>query len=201
MVLKQGLAKERPRDDPGHEDVHIFTAVDWSRTKAYGVGFNGLYLNLAGRELDDPETPEDESGVVDRDEAPELLAEIRAKLLAIDDGGTPVILRCDLARDVYEGVRVAEAPDLLVGYASGYGNSDPASLGRIPHDLLEDNLGGTFNGSHLMAPEVVPGVLLTNARVLDGAHRLEDLTVEILRQYGIDRTEGMIGRPVLQPNP
>jgi hypothetical protein len=44
-------------------------------------------------------------------------------------------------------------------------------------------------------------VLLTNGRVLDGAHRLEDLTVEILRQYGIERTAGMNGRPVLQSTP
>jgi predicted AlkP superfamily phosphohydrolase/phosphomutase len=202
MFLKPGLTKERPKDDPAHQDVHIFTAVDWSRTKAYGIGFNGLYLNLAGRERDDPDTPENEAGIVAAAEAPALLAEIRAKLLALaDEDGASVVLRCDLAREVYDGERVAEAPDMLVGYNSGYGNSDPASLGRIPHDILEDNLGGTFNGSHLMAPEVVPGVLLTNGRVLDGAHRLEDLTVEILRQYGIERTAGMNGRPVLQSTP
>ena len=32
------------------------TVVDWSKTRAYGMGFNGLYLNLAGRERDDPRT-------------------------------------------------------------------------------------------------------------------------------------------------
>ena len=44
--------------------VHRVDAVDWSKTRAYGMGFNGLYLNLAGRELDDPETAEDEAGIV-----------------------------------------------------------------------------------------------------------------------------------------
>ena len=36
----------------GKKTGHISAAddVDWSRTRAYGLGFNGLYLNLAGRE-------------------------------------------------------------------------------------------------------------------------------------------------------
>jgi hypothetical protein len=49
-----------------------------------------------------------------------------------------------------------------------------------------------------MAPEVVPGVLLTNGTVLPGEHGLEDLTVEILRQYGIAPADGMRGAPVLR---
>jgi len=201
LVLKDGKGKELAKDDPDHRDVHIFVDVDWSKTKAYGMGFNGLYLNLAGRELDNPETPEDESGVVTSAEASGLLAEISAKLLAIRDDeydGAQVVLRCDLASEVYEGDRWAEAPDILVGYNSGYGNSDPGSLGRVTHNWLEDNLGGTFNGSHLMAPEVVAGTLLTNAEVLEGEHALEDLTVEILRQYGIEPGTGMLGHPVLR---
>jgi predicted AlkP superfamily phosphohydrolase/phosphomutase len=201
LVLKDGVDKELPKDAAAHQDVHIFVDVDWSKTRAYGMGFNGLYLNLQGRELDNPDTPEDESGIVASAEAPALLAEISEKLLAIRDAeysGTQVVLRCDLASEVYAGDRQAEAPDILVGYNSGYGNSDPGSLGRVTHNILEDNLGGTFNGSHLMAPEVVAGTLLTNAEVLEGEHALEDLTVEILRQYGIEPGQGMLGHPVLK---
>jgi predicted AlkP superfamily phosphohydrolase/phosphomutase len=200
LELREGLDKELPRTDPAFAQVNVFTAADWSRTRAYGIGFNGLYLNLRGRERDDPGTPEDESGIVDSGEARALLAEIKAKLEALVDPrtGERVVVRCDLAADVYDGPRVAEAPDMQVGYASGYGNSDPASLGRIPHDVLEDNLGGTFNGSHLMAPEVVAGTLLTNGRIADGAHSLRDVTVEILKQYGIPPGQGMRGHPVLE---
>ena len=201
LVLKEGETKELPPDDAAHKDVYIFGSVDWSRTRAYGMGFNGLYLNLQGRELDNPETPEDESGIVTETEAPTLLAEISQKLLALRDterGGEIVVLRCDLADETYEGERVQEAPDMLVGYNSGYGNSDPGSLGRITCNVLEDNLGGTFNGSHLMAPEVVAGTLLTNAEVREGEHALEDLTVEILRQYGIEPGEGMRGHPIFK---
>jgi hypothetical protein len=63
---------------------------------------------------------------------------------------------------------------------------------------MADNLGGTFNGNHLMAPEVVPGILLTNGKVLPGAHALEDLTIEILEQYGLHAGEGQDGHRVLE---
>ena len=36
--------------DPNRRTPGLYRAVDWSRTRAYGLGFNGLYLNLAGRE-------------------------------------------------------------------------------------------------------------------------------------------------------
>ena len=195
LVLQPGREREPPRSSPAFERVYITTeagAVDWTKTRAYGVGFNGLYLNLAGRE---------DGGIVKSGpEADRLLAEIRAKLEAFVDEktGEHVVLRCDLARDVYHGPRVDDAPDLLVGYNAGYDDSDPSALGEIPNAVLEDNLGGTFNGSHLMCPDLVPGILLTNGAVLPGPHRLEDLTVEILKQYGLPPADGMQGRPVLR---
>ncbi len=205
LVLKPGKTRETPRKDPNFSRVFITTesgAVDWSKTRAYGVGFNALYLNLAGRELDDKHTTDDESGIVKSGaEAQALLSEIRAKLESLVDEktGNHVVLRCDETRAIYHGSRAEkEAPDLVVGYNADYDNSDPSSLGEIPNAVLEDNLGGTFNGSHLMCPDVVPGVLLTNGAVLPGPHGLEDLTVEILKQYGLPPADGMRGKPVLR---
>jgi predicted AlkP superfamily phosphohydrolase/phosphomutase len=205
LVLKPGLTKELARKDPNYKPVFAYNgegiecAVDWTKTRAYGVGFNGLYLNLAGREKDDPSTPENEAGIVPSGaEANALLAELKSKLEAIRDNGKRVVLRADLARGVYHGERVNEAPDILVGYDVEYGNSDQASLGTIPHDVLADNMGGTFNGNHLMSPDVVKGSLMTNGAVLPGAHGLEDLTVEILKQYGITPPVEMHGGPVLR---
>ncbi len=206
LVLKPGKDKELPRDNPAHAEVYVFGGVvDWTKTRAYGVGFNGLYLNLAGREADDPDTDEDESGIVKSSEVDALLREIAAKLEAATDPATGAkpILRCDLARDVYEGARMDEAPDLIVGYDTDYGNSDASSLGRIPSDVLQENSPrthdgtlGTFNGSHLMAPEVVAGTFLSNKAVRQGELALEDLTVEVLRHYGIEKPEAMRGTPV-----
>lgn len=214
LVLREGRERERAEDDPAFAPVYLHvgpepradgtvgfgSAVDWTKTRAYGVGFNGLYLNLRGRERDDPRTPDvDESGIVAPGaEAEALLDRIASELEAERDGDARVVLRCDRAARVYHGARRDEAPDLIVGYNANYGNSDASSTGRIPHAVLVDNLGGTFNGSHLMAPEVVPGLLLSNRAVGEGTHRLEDLTVEILKQYGIAPEPGMSGSPVLR---
>ena len=200
LVLNEGKSRELPTSDSEHQKVYIGkgstpeeTAVDWSKTRAYGMGFNGLYLNLKGREAD---------GIVSSGaEADALLKQLQLELEALRDsecGGTPVVLHAELASEIYAGERLAEAPDILVGYNSGYGNSDPASEGRIPNYVLEDNMGGTFNGSHLMDPRVVSGVLLTNGQVGLEDARLEDLTVELLRQYGVQPSPGMVGRPVLR---
>ena len=210
LVLKEGLEKERPKDDPGYHKVQLDGGeVDWSKTKAYGVGFNGLYLNLRGRERDDPHTEhEDESGIVEPGaEADALLGKIKSELEAEVDPktGAHPIFRCDLAKDVYSGSRIAEAPDMLVGYDAGYGNSDLSSTGRIPHDVLVDNSPanhggklGTFNGNHLMHPDVVPGVMVSNRRVRSGNIGLEDLTAEILHCYGIEKPAEMKGNPVFE---
>jgi len=213
LVLKPGKSKEPPVDSGVREKVLISSgpdsAVDWTKTRAYGMGFNGLYLNLAGRERDNPETEdEDESGIVQPGgEANALLAELKAKLEAEVDPktGKHPILRCDLASEVYSGSRIAEAPDLLVGYDEGYGNADASSTGRIPNEVLVDNCPanhrgklGTFNGNHLMSPDVVKGILLSNRRLRPGHFNLEDLTVEILDWYGIEKAEGMHGSPVLE---
>lgn len=210
LVLKDGFDKERSKDDPEFSNVYLFTgAVDWSRTRAYGMGFNGLYLNLEGRESDNPETDENESGIVKSSEADALLRRIKSELEAFVDPETSKhpVLRCDLASEVYSGDRIEEAPDMLIGYDAGYGNSDASATGRIPNQLLMDNTPanhggklGTFNGNHLMSPDVVKGILLSNRPVRPGEHGLEDLTVEILNAYGIEKPEGMKGSPVLESN-
>ncbi len=210
LVLKEGLEKELPKEDPKHQKVVIYAGqIDWSKTRAYGMGFNGLYLNLKGRELDNPKTEnEDETGIVEAGaQGDALLREIKSRLEAETDPqtGKRPIHRCDLAKDIYSGARIAESPDMLVGYAAGYGNSDASSTGRIPHEVLVDNSPashggklGTFNGNHLMHPEVVPGLLLSNRPLRDGSFGLEDLTVEILHWYGIEKPETMKGTPVFE---
>ncbi|MCZ6597248.1 MAG: alkaline phosphatase family protein [Planctomycetota bacterium] len=217
LVLREGQSAELPPSSPDFREVHVwdvkqkkdeagnpigdpYTVVNWSKTRAYGIGFNGLYVNLAGRELDHPGTPADESGIVQPGaEYQALLAELKQKLEEVQDADTGLrpILRCDLASEIYHGERVLEAPDILVGFNAGYGNSDPAAIGRITHEIIEDNDGGTFNGSHLMAPEVVSGVLISNRPVREGDHGLKDLTVELLALYGIQPGAGMLGHRVL----
>lgn len=190
LVLKEGETKELPEGDPKRTPVVLQFSVDWSKTRAFGMGFNGLYLNLEGRESE---------GIVARGaEADALLLEIKDRLELVMDRGEKVVLSADLASVVYAGgARLEDAPDIVVGYNSGYGNSDEATQGRIPHEILTDNVGGTFNGSHLMHPSVVSGTLLVNRRVTVEDPRLEDLTTSILDAYNVKPDPEMTGRPVI----
>ncbi len=195
LVLKPGKSRELAKDHVDFRKVHLRDAVDWTKTQAYGMGFNGLYLNLKGRET---------QGIVESGKpAQDLIAELQTKLEAIRDDaprweGVRVVLAADPGPQVYSGSRVAEAPDLVVGYNSGYGNSDESSLARIPAAVLRDNLGGTFNGNHLMHPSVVAGTLLTNGVLARRGLKLEDVTAELFAQYGAKPETELDGQPFLK---
>lgn len=163
--------------------------VDWSKTRAYGVGFNGLYLNRAGREA---------QGIVAPGDASRLLDEIAGRLESLRDpeGGERVVLRAERSDRIYSGGRRAEGPDLVVGYDQGYGCSDESTLGEVGAAVFEDN-ASRWSGSHLMAPEVVPGVLLVNRKLASEGHDLTDLTATILSHYGVQPLPGMTGAPIL----
>jgi predicted AlkP superfamily phosphohydrolase/phosphomutase len=163
--------------------------VDWSKTRAYGLGFNGLYINMQGRESE---------GIVDRSDADGLMEEISRKLeLFTDpDSGKRAVLRVFRGEEIYSEERAAEGPDLVVGYDRGYGCSDESTLGEITDAVVEDNTS-RWSGNHLMAPEVVPGVLLLNRKLRADGHDLTDVTATILSPSGIEPPPGMTGKPIL----
>jgi predicted AlkP superfamily phosphohydrolase/phosphomutase len=174
----------------GKKSGHILTGdVDWSKTRAYGVGFNGLYLNLAGREAE---------GIVPEAKAGALMAEISGKLEALKDpkGGMSVVLEMYRGTEIYSGPRTSEGPDLVVGYNKGYGCSDESTLGEITEEIIEDNTS-RWSGNHLMSPDVVPGVLLMNRKLSSDGHDLTDVTATVLSHYGIQTLPGMTGEPIL----
>jgi predicted AlkP superfamily phosphohydrolase/phosphomutase len=169
-----------------------FANVDWSHTRAYGLGLNGLYVNQRGREKE---------GVVQAGtEADALLKEIREKLLAVRDpqNGLPVITRVDLASEVYQGPYAREGPDALVGYNRGYRAGWKTILGDFPPDVLEDN-DNPWSGDHCIDYTLVPGVLLSNRKIPMKTPALTDMAPTILAEFGIPKAKGMIGQPVFQP--
>jgi predicted AlkP superfamily phosphohydrolase/phosphomutase len=161
--------------------------VDWSKTKAYGVGFNGLYLNLAGREA---------QGIVAPAEADALLAQLERDLEAFTDpvSGARVVKDAVPGKVAWTGARTAEGPDMVVGYDRPYGASDDTTLGEIPEAIVEDN-ASRWSGNHLIAPELVPGVLFVDRKLSGDGYDLTDLTASILRHYGVEPAPGMIGTP------
>ena len=167
-----------------------FAEVDWSHTRAYGLGLNGLYINMRGRERE---------GIVDPAQAEGLLREIRQKLLQVRDpkDNSQVITRVDLAGEVYQGPYARTGPDALVGYNRGYRAGWKTILGAFPPDLLEDNTN-PWSGDHCMDYTLVPGVLLSNRKIDVLNPALTDITPTILAEFGIAKTKGMLGQSVFR---
>lgn len=180
------------RDEAAGRDANLFTSVDWSRTRAYGLGLNGLYLNLRGRE---------QKGIVEPGpEAEALLNELVGKLLGLKDPGTGLapITRVDKAREVYTGPYLDEAPNLIVGYNRGYRAGWKTVLGQFSWEVLEENLEA-WSGDHCIDSRLVPGVLLSNKRISAAAPALTDLAPTVLQEFGIEKPGNMVGVSVFSP--
>lgn len=164
------------------DDDVPFARVNWSRTQAYALGLNGLYLNLAGRE---------KQGVVPQGaESQVLLQRLSGDLLAFRDDGKVVV------ESVYAPPRSNVAPDLIVGYARGYRGSWQTALGAAPESLVEDNRDAWI-GDHCINAADVPGVLFTSRKLSVEDARLKDVTVTILHLFGVSPPPEMTGRNLM----
>jgi predicted AlkP superfamily phosphohydrolase/phosphomutase len=176
------------------ESNEPFADVDWSQTRAYGIGLNGFYINLRGRE---------KNGIVEPGAAADnLMAEIREKLLAVKDSasGLPVITSVDLARDAYQGSLAQTGPDMLIGYNRGYRAGWKTILGAFPADEIEDNTN-PWSGDHCMDSRLVPGILLSNRKISADSPALTDIAPTILAEFGIEKSDHMIGQSVFASRP
>ena len=77
------------------------------------------------------------------------------------------------------------APDLIVGYSPDYRCSWQSALGAVPRETIEDN-NDAWIGDHCIAARHVPGVLITDRRWRLADPKLADVTVEILREFGVE---------------
>ncbi len=168
------------------DGAEILTSVNWGETRAYGLGINGLYINLRGREP---------GGVVQPGpERDALMNEIARKLQAVRDPktGEQVIRRVYKTEEIYSGPALREAPDLIVGYNRGYRASWKSVLGKFPRTLFEDNTD-KWSGDHAMAADLVPGVLIANRKIKSPDPALVDLAPTILNEFGLSKRDEMVG--------
>jgi predicted AlkP superfamily phosphohydrolase/phosphomutase len=167
----------------------IMRDVDWSITSAYGLGINGLYVNLKGRERD---------GVVEPGEQQEeLIKELIGRLVAITDSdGKRVIRGVYRADNIYRGAATALAPDLIVGYARGYRASWATCLGELTDDILLDN-DQAWSADHCADALEVPGVLFSNQALLAKSPSLIDVAPSILAEFGLQTPASMSGKSFL----
>lgn len=167
----------------------FYQYVDWERTRAYALGLNGIYVNLKGRE---------KFGSVDLDKADGIKRELALKLAPLRDpiGDKPVFTNIYSPTDIYSGPFVSSAPDLLVGYQSGYRISDEAVLGKFPKGIV-GNRTDKWSSDHCSDPQVVPGMLLANRECTHPKPGLWDMAPSILNAFGIETPPHMNGRIAL----
>jgi predicted AlkP superfamily phosphohydrolase/phosphomutase len=167
------------QNDPG-----LFSNVDWSRTRAYGLGINGLYINVAGRERD---------GIVDPGEREALAREIAAKLLQVVDPktGQRAVTRVLRIEEYRDRGHLDVGPDIQVGYAKGTRGSNESALGTVGPDVITDNME-EWSGDHIMDPDTVPGILFSSHPLKKPVARLEELAAAVLAEFGVD---GFPARP------
>jgi len=150
LVLKEGKT----------QSGIAFSNVDWSKSTAYALGLNGLYINRKGREA---------HGIVEDPEARVIKARLIKELprWTFTEPGSEaesgqVVIRQIFDGDViYAGNANGDAPDLVVGYEPTFRASWQTTLGAVPKDLIEAN-AKKWSGDHCITPEAVPGVLFTS---------------------------------------
>ena len=165
-----------------------FRQVDWHRTRAYGLGSCGLYLNFEGRER---------HGIVHPgEEADTLRAELREKLRGATDPATgqAAIREVFDPREVYSGPYLENAPDLLIAYAPGHGPARESVNGAVMGGVFEENTRA-WSGDHAMDPRDVPGVLFANRAILGEQHSLADVAPTVLQLFGLSVPRHMDGQP------
>ncbi len=162
--------------------------MDWSRTKAYGLGINGLYLNLKGRERE---------GIVEPgEEAEELIEALINGLLRVHWEDRPVIRNVYRASEVYRGDATALAPDLIIGYHRGFRASWATCLGDLEPDAISPNLEA-WSADHCADALEVPGVFWCNRPIRSQNPALVDIAPSILALYGLPTPPTMTGRNIL----
>jgi predicted AlkP superfamily phosphohydrolase/phosphomutase len=169
-------------------EIDFYQGVDWERSQAYALGINGIYINLKGRER---------FGVVEEAQAEKIKNEIIKELESqVDPRNNSKIVKAVYRSDkIYSGAYLDIAPDLLVGYNSGYRISDQAILGGFPDGIISDRRD-PWSSDHCIDPTLVPGVIFSNRKALKNSIGIWDLAPTILNGYNITPPPSMTGKVV-----
>jgi len=189
-LKNQGYLVLKPGADQKEKSTVL--DIDWDQTVAYGIGFNGLYFNIKGRES---------RGIVEAEKVGEIAGRITRELVKITDHDTGLnpVARVYRREEVYQGEMTSEMPELLVGYRPGFAAASDSVLGGTGREIIDLN-PRAWSGDHSMARDLVPGTLLSSIQFAAQDPSILDLPVSILDYFGIRKPSQMVGRSIFQPN-
>lgn len=168
--LPQGLRNFAKQHAPGLRErayeLREFTAIDFTRTRAFAYGNMGnVVINVRGRERDGTVEPGAEYD--------ELCAEISAKALELTDPetGERLVTAVHRRADLFEGPEIEKIPDLIVEFAqyawAGKGNLMKRTPTMWDEITMPDSGNDHYIGTHrhegiiaLTGPSVAGGVTL-----------------------------------------
>jgi len=170
------------------DSTSVLRDVDWSQTRVYGLGINGLYVNLRGRERD---------GIVEPGrEKEELVNELVTKLEAVrDTNGKQVIRKAHRTESTYSGTATRLAPDIVLGYRRGYRASWTTCLGDMTKEVLMNN-DSAWSADHCADVLEVPGVVFANRPIAAKTPALIDMAPSVLTEFGLDVPTSMQGKNI-----
>ncbi|MCH8334079.1 alkaline phosphatase family protein, partial [Candidatus Sumerlaeota bacterium] len=174
-LYKNGFLAVKGEEPTGAD---MLQEVDWSGTKAYAVGFGGIYLNIAGREAKGIVKPGEEAEAVKK----EIIEGLRA--LYDEKEQKHAVREVYSALEVYKGPYVRDAPDLIVGFRIGYRVSWGSVTGKISKETIEDN-DRPWSGDHNFNPPDVPGMLFTNMKIAAEDPGIMDIGPTVLDLFGV----------------
>ena len=211
MNINQWLFEEGylvPRAKAERKDLRGFfgkaaanDVVDWSKTTAYALGLGQIYLNVKGR---------DPQGAVAPEDVAKLRAEIRAKLLALenpfldgeqDDSPRKPVRDVFFLQELYHGPYAATAPDMQVAFDRAYRVSWQTALlgGMGPGGIVFEQNRVPWSGDHCSChPDVVRGVLFTNRPCPpagENPYHVRDIAATVHAHFGLDPS-ALDGRPL-----
>jgi predicted AlkP superfamily phosphohydrolase/phosphomutase len=176
--------------DGKEESEEWFKDVDWEKTKAYGLGLGGIYLNMKDRES---------KGIVSSgEEAKTLKQEIISQLNGLKDGEksdraiNKVFDRDELPPGPYK----ENCPDLIVGYNEGYRVSWGSVTGKVNTSVFEDN-SKAWSGDHCIDPRIVPGIFFSNLNINTKTPAIIDIAPTVLELFGLEAPKHMDGRSLI----
>jgi predicted AlkP superfamily phosphohydrolase/phosphomutase len=142
----------------GNGGAGDFSDVRWSKSQAYALGLNSLYLNLVGREG---------QGIVPGDEAESLVDRIKLGLSGWKGPDGRLVFQRVLSRqEAFSGPLAGYGPDLVLGYTPGYRASPETGLGKWEADAIVMNQDH-WGADHCVDSVSVPGVYFSS-RGLEG---------------------------------
>jgi predicted AlkP superfamily phosphohydrolase/phosphomutase len=172
------------------EEGALFKYVDWSKTKAYSVGFNSLFINLKGREG---------KGIVESEEKEKVVNEIIEKLesLADEKTGRKAINKSYKAEEIYSGSSMPESPDMIIGFNPGFRMAWESAIGGFNKEAIYDNTK-KWDGDHLVDPLFVPGILFSNTNLDAKSASQIDIAPTVLDLLGLKIPKDIDGKSLLR---